>query len=455
MSELDAIGDQVIGGAQAAGNGENGAESIEEWPDCSPQSVLAELHKVGDLEKGKNGKRFWSSYSKDWTKLTSDQINKTRLYFQNLDAPMRVGILQKARAATIAAAAAKAQDANQANDAARKPNTTKNEVARLMHLVKDPRCAVHWGRIHNPMSRRDLDARKSTDAPAAGGMQSMADATNGWNGILEYFNDDDVRFENVTVQYNPNGTKKNPYRARSDAIQAIAAVCHDIDPNVFNQRDIVWLKETYSKIKGGLTKILAAYNLSGKQNAGDDAEVDFKSDVEAVLQGQCGKWASMSGNLTKGTWPDAMAYAFVLLEEDDFNHVVRLLGNVGRDGESKGDAEEERRKRRKLAKEEKERLAGSAGAGAGLGQVIAAEGAMENKRALLSMMMQFGTEADKQRAMAEIRKGLDEANKNISSSSSSATNSSSSSANGFNDDSFNSERGLRRNDEDDEDEDDM
>lgn len=86
---------------------------------------------------------------------------------------------------TIAADAAEEQDANMANDAARNASTTKNEVARVMHLVKKNRCEGDWGKIHNPMTRPDLDARKSTDAPAAGGLQSMADDSSGWMDLPE------------------------------------------------------------------------------------------------------------------------------------------------------------------------------------------------------------------------------------------------------------------------------
>jgi hypothetical protein len=57
-SALDGIRDEVLGGAGAGGSGENEAELIAEWPNCSPQSVLAELHKVGEVDKGTNRKGF-------------------------------------------------------------------------------------------------------------------------------------------------------------------------------------------------------------------------------------------------------------------------------------------------------------------------------------------------------------------------------------------------------------
>jgi hypothetical protein len=149
-SALDGIRDEVLGGAGAGGSGENDAELIAEWPNCSPQSVLAELHKVGEVDKGTNKKGFWATYSKDWMKLSSNQHSNCRLFYQNLTDPVKKLVLEKALAATIAADTAKAQ-ANKSSDAARKANTTKNEVARVMHLVKD------------------------ADAPAAGGLQSMDD----------------------------------------------------------------------------------------------------------------------------------------------------------------------------------------------------------------------------------------------------------------------------------------
>lgn len=157
MSALDEIRDGVLGGVGTGEAGENNAELIAEWPDCSPQCVLSELHKVGAADKGQNKKGFWASYTKDWTKLGAEKQSKCRLFFQNLNATLKTLILANAVTATNAANAAKAQDANKANEAARKANTTKHEVARIMHLVKDSRAAGNWGKIQNPMTRRDLD----------------------------------------------------------------------------------------------------------------------------------------------------------------------------------------------------------------------------------------------------------------------------------------------------------
>lgn len=204
MSELNAIGNDIVVGAMAGENED--AVVIPEWPDCDPKFVLEELHKVSVDNKGENKKVFWATYLKDVSKLTEKQLSNTRSFFQKLDVNVKTSILQKAKDATIAALT---QNANKSNDqqAGKKPSTTKHEVARMMHIVKDPDAAAKWGQIQNPMTRSELDSRKSNNAPAAGGLQSMAEEGNGWIGILEMFNDPSKTYQNVTVQYNNEGIK--------------------------------------------------------------------------------------------------------------------------------------------------------------------------------------------------------------------------------------------------------
>jgi F420-dependent methylenetetrahydromethanopterin dehydrogenase len=45
------------------------------------------------------------------------------------------------------------------------------------------------------------------------GQNSTAWNQNGWNRILEMFNDPSNAYQNVTVRYNDEGIKLNPYRA--------------------------------------------------------------------------------------------------------------------------------------------------------------------------------------------------------------------------------------------------
>jgi hypothetical protein len=96
-----------------------------------------ELHKTGDT-KGNNKKVFWSSYVKDWTKLTPEQ--QCRAFFQNYTATVKVSIWIRRLDA------AKLQDTSKVNaswDGGRRPLATKNEVVRAMHLVKYSGAKIH------------------------------------------------------------------------------------------------------------------------------------------------------------------------------------------------------------------------------------------------------------------------------------------------------------------------
>lgn len=443
---LDAIG---FDGA-ADGPVQNEIGSIAEWPACHPQQILAQLHKVVEAEKGQNKKGFWSSYPKEWSKLSDEQRNKCRVFFTKLDAATKTRILERAKTATEASGAGNVNETN-GDTRSRAPCTTKHEAARLMHILKDPLAAAHWSQIHRPMDRPTLDSRNSVNAPGAGG-RSMAAEGNGWIRLTEMFNDKDLQYQNATIQYRTDrdgkAVKLDPWRPRSDAIMCIAASTYEIDPNVFNQRDEVWMKDTYGKLKAGWTKLTANFTKSGLQNNDGSADLEWKSTVDEVLAVTSEKWVSMSTNITRTCWPDAMAYSYVLLDEDDFKHIVRLLpGHVGRDGDAKGDGdetEEERRKRRKL---EKEKRNGNKG-GEGMAQIIAAEGEMENRRQLWSILLQHGTAEDKNNALQSIRAELQKAN--VSSSSSSASSGSSASSR---ENSFSSEGGMRHGDDDDGDDD--
>ncbi len=51
-------------------------------------------------------------------------------------------------------------------DTASKTQNTKDDIARLIHLYKEPTAQVHWCNLYGILSRRELDARKSTGQQA-------------------------------------------------------------------------------------------------------------------------------------------------------------------------------------------------------------------------------------------------------------------------------------------------
>lgn len=173
-------------------------EDIHEWPKVNPQHVYNQIRAVTDADKGSNKNVFYTSYGKDWTKLTTQQKDKARSFFLKLPQAKQTQILMNAADLTRTDAD-KGMAVVTSEGQTKAPPTTKHEVARLMHLMVDPAAMAHWGIIKNPMDRGGLDSRKS-DAPGHGG-KSMAEESSGWLGMLELFNDVHHFYENCGVEY--------------------------------------------------------------------------------------------------------------------------------------------------------------------------------------------------------------------------------------------------------------
>jgi hypothetical protein len=69
-----------------------------------------------------------------------------------------------------------AEEATAANN-----QTSKDDVARLLHLFKDPAAQIHWSNHYGVLNRAELDARRSS------GPQS--DAANSLSCLASIFND--------------------------------------------------------------------------------------------------------------------------------------------------------------------------------------------------------------------------------------------------------------------------
>ena len=53
-------------------------------------------------------------------------------------------------------------DAAQQKECQREKNTTKDDIARLLHLFKEPMAQRHWTNLHGVLTRNQLDALKSS-----------------------------------------------------------------------------------------------------------------------------------------------------------------------------------------------------------------------------------------------------------------------------------------------------
>jgi hypothetical protein len=119
-------------------------------------------------------------------------------------------------------------DREQQQENQRDKNTTKDDIACLLHLYKDPMAHCHWSNLYGVLSRAELDARKSTGP--------QAEAENPLNSLVECFNDyETFQPQHVMVEYvsaSPNmlPVKRQPYQASSAEWSALANHCHDIEP---------------------------------------------------------------------------------------------------------------------------------------------------------------------------------------------------------------------------------
>ena len=71
-------------------------EDIHEWPKVNPQDVYKQIRAVTDADKGSNKNVFYTSYGKDWTKLTTQQKDKARSFFLKLPQAKQTQILMNA-----------------------------------------------------------------------------------------------------------------------------------------------------------------------------------------------------------------------------------------------------------------------------------------------------------------------------------------------------------------------
>jgi Fic family protein len=60
---------------------------------------------------------------------------------------------------------------------------TKDDIARLLHLFKEPFAQRHWTNLHGILTRTELDARKTQGA--------YAEAANPLSYLAEIFNNYD------------------------------------------------------------------------------------------------------------------------------------------------------------------------------------------------------------------------------------------------------------------------
>jgi hypothetical protein len=191
----------------------------------------------------------------------------------------------------------------------RAANVTKDDLARLIHLFKEPVAQQHWTKFNGAnMSRVELDARKSSS--------SLSEAANPLDMLAEIFNDyDEFTPQHAMLEYTSrDGGKPHrvvPYQSNSEEWENIIEEVHDIEPTNVRRaeyiRDGAWIKQHWLELRKCLHDVFQIYNRSGQQSADKG---DWGSEVEID------RWKRNSLKYSK--YPKVILYAIGLLEEGIF-----------------------------------------------------------------------------------------------------------------------------------------
>jgi hypothetical protein len=201
--------------------------------------------------------------------------------------------------------------------------TTKDDIARLIHLFKFPGAQVHWSNHYGVLNRVQLDARR-TSGPAS-------DAANPLSCLAKLFNDyEEFKLQNSMVAYvhDPAAgepVKKTPWEPSSDEWEELSVQTYDIEPTNLARRNIYrdasWIKSTWNDVCKYLHQVFIQYNRSGQQS-GDMGE--WCSPEEQQRWVRAAFWKG-SGTNTIVRFPTPMIYSIAVLDQSDFEGIGRSM----------------------------------------------------------------------------------------------------------------------------------
>lgn len=240
----------------------------------SPDKINNTLMPV----KNGNAQIFPQSY-RTFQKLTNGQLNKFKSYWESMTEPSRAAILAQARI-----------DQGGEKSGSRQEYTTKNDLARLMHLRTFPDVCMTWQQaLGGSVERSVLDMQHSHESAA------RDHAVNPFNILADVYNcrlDDSAENannfqpENLAIKY-VDGNAVTPYEARENGkiSKEVATALYDIDPNQRERpnRNGDWIKKHYSELKTKVTQVWHNFSRSGQQ-AGD---CESKEGIDDWVQNFC------------------------------------------------------------------------------------------------------------------------------------------------------------------------
>jgi hypothetical protein len=288
------------------------------WPSTEEEPIdftvmMNALKKVDGDNLGVNKKKIAQTYNaKAWDNLNATQKNKVTAFWTNLGDYKDVVV-----AACIANTRALARVPGTGAKAPRSENTVSDDLVRLLHIFFDPALTALKTKVtKGTKSRQELED-KDGDV---------------WAEFAEAFNNYRTHvYENEAVQYR-DGVKILPFKTRHSRFQLIAAATYDLDPTAPNRpdRDGKWVKEKWKDLRREISIVYANFTKSGKQEGGQDEEIDWLAEETAV------KWGR--DYCDRSAFPKVIKYSFVLLDRGSFDELGRMLPDgVGRDDGKPGD----------------------------------------------------------------------------------------------------------------------
>ena len=367
-----------------------------EWQDIDPDVIIEKLKALNEAAFGSNKKALPKSYSK-WDKLTADQRNKTVAWFKLLNTETQGHVIAAARSET--ATAMKEQTA-------KSQVTTKNDLARLLHLYKEPTAQMHWTNMGRSLIRTELDARHSTS--------SLSDAANPYRKLAEIFNDyETFQPQHAMLVYeNVRGipVKKSPFKESEPKWKQLAPLCFDIEPHDLSRkeihRDADWIKTHWQELRRLLHDRFEEHNRSGRRDAIEEGWMTNED---------LNDWAQFAPRSKR--YPMVMVYSAAILEIGDFNLMGRKLPKgTGIDNSILSDTpvEEPQAKRVRGPYRKKK----SQDSGADIGKIIGEASKKDTKLKALEILMNGDNKALKKKAEQALLKYAFSSDSSSSSSSS-------------------------------------
>ena len=151
---------------------------------------------------------------------------------------------------------------------------TKHEIARVLHILHDDQYNAYYNMLNTTLNRQGLDRRRT----------EAGNEDNGYVKFIDIFNDPLITYEHPAAGDGIN-CEEEKFTLLYPFIKDI--FCNHEQANLFDEniqlRDAAWLKETWTYIKGVLTKVVVNFTRSGTYNTEDSQWIESAEHAQSLL----------------------------------------------------------------------------------------------------------------------------------------------------------------------------